>query len=264
MKKVVFSVFAAVLLSACATNPVTGKKELSFVGEDWELQVGAEQYSPSRQSQGGDYVTDPKVEAYVNSVGQKLAAVSDRELPYEFKVLNSGVPNAWALPGGKIAINRGLLLEMQTEAELAAVLGHEIVHAAAKHGAQGVTRGVLLQGGVMAATVASSGRRLSNLAQMGAGIGAQLINTKYGRNAELESDRYGIIYMARAGYDPREAPAFWERFGQAAQGGAGAEFLSTHPSHERRSSELRQLLPEAIRIYESAPQKVGIGEQITP
>jgi len=200
------------LVGGCATNPVTGKKELSFVGEDWELQVGAQQYSPGRQSQGGDYNADPRVEAYVNSVGQKLAAVSDRKLPYEFKVLNSGVPNAWALPGGKIAINRGLLLEMQTEAELAAVLGHEIVHAAAKHGARGMTRGVLLQGGVMAATIASSGRKLSNLAQMGAGIGAQLINTKYGRNAELESDRYGITYMARAGYDPQGAVDLQQTF----------------------------------------------------
>ena len=245
MKKVVFSVCAAALLSTCATNPVTGKKELSFVGEDWELQVGAEQYSPSRQSQGGDYNADPKVEAYVNSVGQKLAAVSDRKLPYEFKVLNSGVPNAWALPGGKIAINRGLLLEMQTEAELAAVLGHEIVHAAAKHGARGVTRGVLLQGGVMAATVASSGRRLSNLAQLGAGIGAQLINTKYGRNAELESDRYGIIYMARAGYDPQGAVDLQQTFLNLSNGSerrsdfVSGLFASHPPSAERLATNKR-------------------------
>jgi len=128
---------AAFVLSGCATNPVTGKKELSFVGEDWELQVGAQQYSPGRQSQGGDYAADPRVVAYVNKVGQRLAAVSDRQLPYEFKVINSDVPNAWALPGGKIAINRGLLVKMKSEAELAAVLGHEIVHAAAKHGAKG-------------------------------------------------------------------------------------------------------------------------------
>ena len=133
MKYIGSSLCMAVLLSACATNPVTGKKELSFVGEDWELAVGKEQYSPGRQSQGGDYNADPRIEAYVNSIGQKLAAVSDRKLPYEFKVLNSSVPNAWALPGGKIAINRGLLLEMQTEAELAAVLGHEIVHLSLIH-----------------------------------------------------------------------------------------------------------------------------------
>lgn len=196
---------AALVLSGCATNPVTGKKELSFVGEDWELKVGAQQYSPGRQSQGGDYAADPRVVAYVNKVGQRLAAVSDRKLPYEFKVINSDVPNAWALPGGKIAINRGLLVKMKSEAELAAVLGHEIVHAAAKHGAKGMTRGVLLQGGLLAATIASSGKEYSNLAQLGANVGAQLINTRYGRAAELESDRYGIEYMARAGYDPQGA-----------------------------------------------------------
>lgn len=193
------------VVSGCATNPVTGKKELSFVGEDWELEVGQQQYAPSRQSQGGDYVADPVVQDYVNKVGQRLASVSDRKLPYEFKVINSSVPNAWALPGGKIAINRGLLTEMKSEAELAAVLGHEIVHAAAKHGVKGMTRGMLLQGGLMVTAIATSGKDYSNLAQAGAGIGAQLINTRYGRDAERESDRYGIEYMARAGYDPQGA-----------------------------------------------------------
>ena len=196
-------------LTGCATNPVTGKKELSFVGEDWELSVGKQQFAPSRQSQGGDYVADPQVQAYVNKVGQRLAAVSDRNLPYEFKVLNSGVPNAWALPGGKIAINRGLLTKMKSESELAAVLGHEIVHAAAKHGAKGMTRGVLLQGGLLAATIASSGKKYSDLTQMGASVGAQLINTRYGRDAERESDRFGIDYMVRAGYDPQGAVVFF-------------------------------------------------------
>jgi len=144
MKRFGFLFGLILALIACSTNPVTGKKELSFVGEDWELEIGAKQYSPSRQSQGGDYLADPHVQAYVNKVGQRVASVSDRKLPYEFKVINSSVPNAWALPGGKIAINRGLLIEMETEAELAAVLGHEVVHAAAKHGAKGFTRGTLL------------------------------------------------------------------------------------------------------------------------
>lgn len=195
----------ALLVGSCSTNPVTGKNELSFVGEDWELQVGKQQYAPARQSQGGDYLADPVIQRYVNKVGQRVAAVSDRKLPYEFKVINSGVPNAWALPGGKIAINRGLLTELQSEAELAAVLGHEVVHAAAKHGAKGMTRGVLLQGGLLAATIASSGKEYSNLAQLGASVGAQLINTRYGRDAERESDEFGIKYMVAAGYDPQGA-----------------------------------------------------------
>jgi predicted Zn-dependent protease len=105
--------------------------------------------------QGGDYSLDPALTAYVAGVGQKLAAVSDRALPYEFVVLNSSVPNAWALPGGKIAVNRGLLMELQSEAELAAVLGHEIVHAAARHGALAMQRGILLQTAVLATQVAA-------------------------------------------------------------------------------------------------------------
>ena len=88
-------------LSACSTNPVTGKSELTFVGE-WELGVGKQQYSPARQSQGGDYLADPVIQQYGNKVSQRVAAVSDRKLPYEFKVINSSVPNAWALPGGKL------------------------------------------------------------------------------------------------------------------------------------------------------------------
>ena len=116
-----WSLILAVFISGCTTNPVTGKKEISF-GEEWELNTGKQAYLPYRQMQGGDYVVDPQVEEYVNEVGQRLARVSDRKLPYEFNVLNSSVPNAWALPGGKIAINRGLLTEMGSEAELAAVL----------------------------------------------------------------------------------------------------------------------------------------------
>lgn len=239
MKKFGLVVCMAIALSACATNPVTGKKELSFMSEAQELQVGKQQYSPSRQSQGGDYVADPRVQAYVNRVGQRLAAVSDRQLPYEFKVINSGVPNAWALPGGKIAINRGLLTQMKSESELAAVLGHEIVHAAAKHGARGVTRGILLQGGLMAATIATSGKEYSNIAQIGANVGAQLINTRYGRDAERESDQFGIKYMAKAGYDPQGAVDLQATFlglskdSQRSQDFISGLFASHPPSAER-------------------------------
>ena len=179
MRKYVLGALAAavtMMLVACVTNPVTGKKEVRIVGEDWELDVGKQQYAPLRQMQGGDYVVDPAVERYVNSVGQKLAKVSDRELPYEFNVINDSTPNAWALPGGKISINRGLLVELQNEAELAAVLGHEIVHAAAGHGARGVTRGAALQAGVVAVLVGTQGKVDPNVAQLGASVGAQLIN----------------------------------------------------------------------------------------
>jgi predicted Zn-dependent protease len=170
--------------SGCSTNPVTGEKELLLISETQELDIGRQNYAPLRQAQGGDYVVDAGIETYVNRVGQRLAAVSDRPLPYEFKVINNSSPNAWALPGGKIAINRGLLTELDSEAELAAVLGHEIVHAAARHSAKGIQRGMLLQGAVFATAIATRDKGYTNLAQLGASVGAQLVNQKYGRDAE--------------------------------------------------------------------------------
>ena len=152
---VFLAALALTVTGGCVINPVTGDRELALVSADQEIAIGEQQYAPSQQMQGGDYALDPELTSYVVGVGQKLAAVSDRDLPYEFVVLNSSVPNAWALPGGKIAVNRGLLTELNSEAELAAVLGHEIVHAAARHGALAMQRGLLLQGALLATQVAA-------------------------------------------------------------------------------------------------------------
>src|ERR1044071_977644 len=203
-------------LSGCGVNPVTGKKEIQFVSEAQELQIGAQNYSPTRQSEGGDLTVMPELTAYVNEVGQKLAAVADRKLPYEFVVLNNSVPNAWALPGGKIAVNRGLLTELRSEAELAAVLGHEIVHAAARHGAKAQERGTLLQVGLAAAQIGAAvsdvDTNVAGLLIQGAGVGAQLVQQKYGRDQESEADKYGMKYMKAAGYDPQGAVTLQETF----------------------------------------------------
>jgi len=238
-------VVAISVLSGCATNPVTGKSELSLVSEQQELAIGAQQYAPARQSQGGDYNVDLELTAYVSEVGQRLAAVSDRKLPYEFKVLNNSVPNAWAMPGGKISINRGLLTALKSESELAAVLGHEIVHAAARHGAQSMSKGMLLQAGVMGAAIATQGKDYADLAQMGAGIGAQLITQKYGRDAERESDYYGMQYMVRAGYDPQGAVDLQRTFVKLSEGKQqdwlSGMFASHPPSQERVQNNLELL-----------------------
>jgi beta-barrel assembly-enhancing protease len=231
-------------LSACGVNPVTGKKEIQFVSEEQELKLGEQNYAPMRQAEGGDLDVLPEPTAYVNEVGQKLAAVADRKLPYEFVVLNNSVPNAWALPGGKIAINRGLLTELKSEAELAAVLGHEIVHAAARHGAKAQERGTLLQVGLAAAQIGAAvsdvDTNVAGLLIQGAGVGAQLIQQKYGREQELESDRYGMEYMKRAGYDPWGAVTLQETFvrlsqqdGARKQGWLEGLFASHPPSAER-------------------------------
>ncbi len=255
MIRKLFILFAlcSITLYGCATNPVTGKRELGLVPESYELQIGSKQYIPSRQMEGGDYNIDPELTKYVKEVGQRLADVSDRKLPYEFVVINNSVPNAWALPGGKIAVNRGLLTELNNEAELAAVLGHEIVHAAARHGAKGMERGILLQGAVAAAGIASQGSSYASLAVRGSQIAAGLINQKYGRNAELESDLYGMKYMSRAGYDPRAAISLQETFLRLSkEAGRGTDWLSglfsSHPPSQERIDANRataKTLPES-------------------
>ncbi|HEX6928041.1 MAG TPA: M48 family metalloprotease [Gammaproteobacteria bacterium] len=241
---------AFAMLASCVENPVTGERNLGLVSESQELQIGEENYLATQQIQGGSYELDPELTRYVNSVGQKLAQVADRELPYEFVVLNNGVPNAWALPGGKIAVNRGLLVELDNEAELAAVLGHEIVHAAARHTAQTLERGMLLQLGVAALGIAASDSDYANLA-VGAGmIGAQVINSRYSREAELEADRYGMQYMSEAGYDPDAAVSLQETFVRLSEGRnpgwLEGLFASHPPSQERveRNRAYAQELPD--------------------
>lgn len=234
----------ALLLAAavigCVVNPVTGERELGFVSEAQEIALGAQHYLPARQMQGGDYVLEPELIAYVNDIGQRLARASDRPgLPYEFTVLNDSVPNAWALPGGKIAVNRGLLVELENEAELAAVLGHEIVHSAARHGAQTMERALLLQAGLLAVAVGTRDSDYAGVAVGGAMVGAMLLSQRYSREAELEADRYGMRYMAKAGYDPKAAVSLQETFVRLSEE-AGREddwlsglFASHPPSRER-------------------------------
>ncbi|RFF31235.1 M48 family metalloprotease [Wenzhouxiangella sediminis] len=229
------------LLAGCATNPVTGEREFNLYGENWERQVGEQQYAPMRQAQGGDLVIDRSVVDYVQSVGQRVAQHADRELPYEFQVINSSVPNAWALPAGKIAVNRGLLTELGSEAELAAVLGHEVVHAAASHSAQSASRAALAQGAVILGSVAvgaaTEDDQYTQVALLGGMLGAQLIQQRYSRDAERESDYYGMHYMKRAGYDPAAAVDLQETFVRLSenrqQGWLNGLFASHPPSPER-------------------------------
>jgi predicted Zn-dependent protease len=233
------------LLVGCAVNPVTGKQELRLISEAGEIAIGKEHYLTSQQSQGGAYGLDPELTAYVAEVGRRLVAASDRpQLPYEFVVLNNSVPNAWALPGGKIAINRGLLLELNSEAELAAVLGHEIVHAAARHGAKGQERGILFQVALLGVGGAVKDNDNSALIVGAAGVGAGMLNVKYGRDAELESDHYGIKYMVKAGYDPAAAVDLQETFVRLSGGKAPSwleGLFSTHPPSRERVDANRAL-----------------------
>ena len=230
-------------LTACSVNPVTGKSNFQLYGTDWERQVGAQMYAPMKQSQGGEFNLDPELTEYVDYVGNRLAARSRRgtELDYEFSILNDSIPNAWALPGGKVVINRGLLVELDSEAELAAVLGHEIVHADAAHGARAQSKGVLTQSAAVISMVVLGStikdQQAREVAMMVPAMGAQMLTQKYGRDAERESDKYGMQYMSEAGYDPQGAVELQETFVELSknrdQDWLSGLFASHPPSQER-------------------------------
>ncbi len=231
-------IVATLCFSGCGTNPVTGESELQFVSEDQEIQFGERDYKYLIQAEGGPFVTDPKIQEYVEAVGMKIARVSDRpNLPYEFTVLNNSIPNAWALPGGKIAINRGLLLELNSEAELAAVLAHEIVHSAARHGAQMMEKSILMGIGILGLEGLMHDHKYEDVVVGSAAVGAGLITLQYSRQAELEADKYGIKYMSKAGYNPKAAVILQETFLRLERekdpqwmGG----LFSTHPPSQER------------------------------
>jgi predicted Zn-dependent protease len=247
-------------LAACTVNPVTGERNFQVYGADWELQVGAEMYAPMKQSQGGEYILDPELTSYVQEVGDRLAARARRKdlLDFEFSVLNDSTPNAWALPGGKIVVNRGLLVNLNSEAELAAVLGHEIVHADAAHAARQQSKGILTQIGAVASmvilqsTIDSQSAR--EVAMMVPAAGAQLLSQKYGRDAEREADEYGMLYMSEAGYDPQGSVDLQKTFVKLAerrnQDWLSGLFASHPPSLERveNNEETASSLPPGGEI----------------
>lgn len=262
------------LVSACGVNPVTGARELQLVSEAQEIRIGEENYLFARQAQGGAYTLDPGLTEYVNEVGARLVQVSDRpDLPYEFVVVNDGTPNAWALPGGKIAVNRGLLTELDSEAELAAVLAHEIVHAAARHGAKSMERNLALQAGVFAVGAAVAGGdhpEYADLAVGAASLASTLIHSTYSRGAELEADRYGMEYMARAGYDPAAAVDLQQTFVRLAARGERswlAGLFATHPPSAERVAANRETaarLGGGERFQERYQERIAGLKRVAP
>lgn len=197
---------AALLLPSCAVNPATGQANIVTMSEKRELEIGAEEHAKVMSSM--PLVEDEKLTAYINEVGQRLAAVSDRpDLTFTFTVIDSPEINAFALPGGYVYVNRGLLAYLNSEAELAAVIGHEIGHITARHAVQQQSRGALARvasgvGGVVAAVATGSGYIGSQIMDVGS-LWAQAGLSGFGREHELEADTLGAEYLLRAGYDPQ-------------------------------------------------------------
>lgn len=239
--------FLAILLYACAVNPVTGRSELSLVSfsEAEEVELGAQAYTPAVQQQGGFY-RDRELEEYVQQVGMRLARVSHRpNLSYRYRVLNSSVPNAFALPGGFIVINRGLLVGLSSEAEMAAVLGHETGHVTAKHSLAGYQRS-------MAANILLAGIAIGTGGKQWAmdlsGVTASLLNNGFSREQEREADWLGIDYMVRAGYNPMGAVRLQEYFYKELEDRRNPMFVEglfrTHPFSRERLDNARARIAE--------------------
>jgi predicted Zn-dependent protease len=233
------AVLASVLVfcQGCSVNPATGERQLTLVSENAEIQMGREADPQIVATMG--LVSDQGLQNYVNQIGQRMAALSERpDLPWSFKVVDDPIVNAFALPGGFIYLSRGILAHFTSEAQMASVLGHEIGHVTARHSVEQMSRAQLAQVGLIAGTILAPD--LQNV--FGAAGGALgLLFLKFGRDDERQSDDLGLRYMVRAGYDPRPMPdvfAMLSRVTAAAGGGGTPEWLSTHPDPENREERI--------------------------
>jgi predicted Zn-dependent protease len=232
---------AALLASAaCATNPVTGRSQLSLVSEGQEIQLGRQSAADAERSLG--LVDDQELQQYVQRVGAALAAQSERPgLPWTFRVVDDPTPNAFALPGGYIFLTRGMMDLMDSEAELAAVIGHEIGHVTARHSVTQISRAQLAQIGLLAGAVLfpTAAQQVGNLAQGG----LQLLFLRYSRDAERQADELGFRYALSRSYDVREMDdvfASLARIGEKEQRSALPSWLSTHPAPQERIQAVAQ------------------------
>jgi predicted Zn-dependent protease len=247
----------------CSRNKVTGESSLLFLSKDEEVQMGAEA-APQFTSQFGGAVPSQQLQDYVTRIGRKLAAVTEEDFPgfpWEFTLLNSDVINAFALPGGKVFITRGLAARMSTEAQLAGVLGHEVGHVTARHSNQRISQSMLLGGAIEAVKVgvgvAGDGGTISTIGQIGVPaleVGGNVILLKYGRKDESQADELGMRYMTRAGYNPRAQMEVMQILAEAGgSGGRPPEWLSTHPYPETRIDRIRELLAKQYPDADSNP-----------
>lgn len=240
------------LLPGCAKVPYTNRSQLILVSPQQESALGAQAFRQVVSKSRLD--TDPRVNAAVDEVGKRLAAVANRpDFQWNFVVIDDDRQvNAFCLPGGKVAVYTGILPVAHDQTGLAVVMGHEIAHALARHGAERMSQAQLAQLGGQALAIGMGGGPSTSMVLAAYGLGAQLgVLMPYGRTQESEADRIGLLLMAQAGYDPREAIPFWERMERVAKDGA-PEFLSTHPGKGTRIEQLRRWMPDAVRLYEAA------------
>lgn len=263
MRKYTLALICAVsLLASCSRVPLTGRRQLNLIPESTMDQMAVSQYRSFLSSNPVVSSSSNKNVQMVKRVGSRIAAavteylktqnLSDRVADYhwEFNLVNSKEVNAWCMPGGKVVVYTGLLPVTQDETSLAVVLGHEIAHAIARHGNERMSQQLVAQGVQMAGAVAlDKNPQVQNIFLQSFGIGGGLGMLAFSRRDELEADELGLIFMAMAGYDPRQAIPFWQRMAKMSGSGAPPELLSDHPSDARRIAQIQRLLPTALKYY---------------
>ena len=253
-KNFIFLLLAGSILLSCARNPVTGKKEFMLMSESQELALGKES-DPGIVAQYGVY-NNAQLQAFISEKGKQMAAISHRpNLPYEFKILDSPVVNAFAVPGGYVYFTRGIMGHFNNEAEFAGVLGHEIGHIAAKHSAKQYSQQMLTQvlfiGGMI---VSEDFRKFADVAQQGIG----LLFLKFSRDHETESDKLGVDYSTKIGYDAHQMAGFFKTLKKlGGDDGSIPTFLSTHPDPGDRYTKVNQMATETQKTIDASTLKIN-------
>lgn len=248
------ALLAAVAFTGCTTVSETGRHQLNFMSSGDEMKMGFSEFDKMKKEV--PISKDPAANALLQKVGKRVAAVANLpDAQWEFVVFESKEANAFCLPGGKVGVYTGILPITKDEAGLATVIGHEVAHAVARHGGERMSQAMGLQLLGTAVDTATVNSKYHDYAVAGYGLGSQLgVALPYSRLQESEADHMGLRFMARAGYDPESAVAFWQRFADynKQQGGETPWFLRTHPVDEKRIQQLKGWMPEAKAMYKPA------------
>ncbi|MCI0751525.1 MAG: M48 family metallopeptidase [Flammeovirgaceae bacterium] len=261
-RRVILFFIAGILVFGCAKVAVTGRSQLSLVSNSEIIPMAAQQYQEVLKK--GPISTDQEQTALVKRVGGRIQKAVEQYMAqqgassqlegfaWEFNLIDDPkTVNAWCMPGGKVAFYTAIMPICKDENGVAVVMGHEVAHAIANHGRERMSQGLLQQFGLstLGAAMGQNPSMTQALFAQAVGYGSQLGMLSFSRKHESEADKIGLIFMAMAGYDPNEAPKFWERMSAGSGGQKPPEWLSTHPSDETRISDLQAAMPEAMKYY---------------
>ena len=260
MPKTLIIILLVFLLTSCATTPVSDRQALILIPLSQDIALGKQAYKQTLKDQKESKNTH--LTQVLQRVGRRIVEVSDMpKLDWEFRLIESDEKNAFALPGGKVAVYTGMLKICANEAGLATVLSHEIAHVIARHGAQRMSQQMLISGAMMGASISLRDNTQRSIILGALGLGGMYgITLPFSRGDEGEADQIGLVYMAKAGYDPEEANKFWKRFSQAKGDKGPPEWASTHPADKTRIAGLKTYLSRAKYKYQNVKLQHGLGE----